>query len=409
MAQALVHRVLADDSITPAGVSDLLSLVLDSDRDTIIRQGVDTAVTLAQRYRDGPQLRERAIASAVEVLDKRPAEACPHLWPLLTGDRDFGRAVALRLAQHHRQSHVATIGSLLPEAAVGELYVWLRREFPPKEDPDRGSDEAYSPSEREQVAEFRDALLSRLRERGTREAVAAIQKAGNAVEDGRGLSYVALLADRSRLRMEWHGTPPKTIFEMAANRQVRPIESPAQLMRVIIDSLRRLEQKLHGVTPAVVDLWKNDEPIDEKALSDYIDRHLNSDLIPLGVLASREAEVRRGQETDIYVDAIVRGPLGGRLERVSVVVEVKGCWNGDLKNAMEDQLKGRYLRDHPTGCGIYLVGWFASPKWRGDDWRKGSTPKWTLEHAREFFTQLAAKLSDAKVTLEAFVLDGAPR
>ena len=64
-------------------------------------------------------------------------------------------------------------------------------------------------------------------------------------------------------------------------------QSGEQLLEVLIESLRRLEDTLQGTTPAARDIWDkvpNDKfhPVDENAYSDYVKRHLE-----------RETQVRR--------------------------------------------------------------------------------------------------------------------
>ena len=71
---------------------------------------------------------------------------------------------------------------------------------------------------------------------------------------------------------------------------------------------------------------------------------------------------RRGEETDIYVDALVRGQAE-QFDKVSVVIEMKGCWHRELRDAIETQLVNRYLKDSARRRGLSLVGWFSSPKW----------------------------------------------
>ena len=39
-----------------------------------------------------------------------------------------------------------------------------------------------------------------------------------------------------------------------------------------------------------------------------------------------------------------------------VIVEAKGCWNKDLKTAMRDQLRDRYLKENQCSHGLYVVG-----------------------------------------------------
>ena len=52
-------------------------------------------------------------------------------------------------------------------------------------------------------------------------------------------------------------------------------------------------------------------------------RHFETDLMGRGIVVNREVEIRRGQETDIRVDAISYGP-DGTAETVTAIVEVKG-------------------------------------------------------------------------------------
>ena len=67
-------------------------------------------------------------------------------------------------------------------------------------------------------------------------------------------------------------------------------------MEVVLESLRRLERELHGVSSAVEDVWDADVPKDENALSNRIKRHLDQDQRRYVAIANREAEVRSTEE-----------------------------------------------------------------------------------------------------------------
>lgn len=77
-------------------------------------------------------------------------------------------------------------------------------------------------------------------------------------------------------------------------------------------------------------------------------------------MVNREVEVRhgwsgvkRGERVDIHVDAITQtNAMPGRLR---VIIEVKGCWNDDLYQAMETQLVDRYLQEAQVRASLYLV------------------------------------------------------
>ena len=55
-------------------------------------------------------------------------------------------------------------------------------------------------------------------------------------------------------------------------------------------------------------------------------------------------------------------------ERLTVIIEVKGCWNAEVKTAIPSQLVEDYLKPHNWTHGIYLVGWFICD--RSDNLRK---------------------------------------
>ena len=55
----------------------------------------------------------------------------------------------------------------------------------------------------------------------------------------------------------------------------------------------------------------------------------------------------------------------------SLLNEVKGCWNRELKHAMKTQLVDRYLKDNQCQHGLYLIGWFNCEQWDNKDRREG--------------------------------------
>jgi hypothetical protein len=192
------------------------------------------------------------------------------------------------------------------------------------------------------------------------------------------------------------------------------------LLEVLVESLGRLEEKLQGETPMAPALWNQAnssyKPKDEDWFSDYVKSHLQEDLRGRNVVLNREVVIRkgegerRGERTDIHVDAVVPGPDRGLSNVVSVIIETKGCWNSELNTAMEEQLVGRYLEENPM-ChhGLYLVGWFNCIQWDETDWRKRRAPRYGIDEARERFAEQARALSDQGTHVRAVVVDAALR
>ncbi|TDA68007.1 MAG: hypothetical protein D9V47_09180 [Clostridia bacterium] len=210
------------------------------------------------------------------------------------------------------------------------------------------------------------------------------------------LKYSLLEAEEIALRQTWAPLRPGDILQIAADQQVRLVQNGDQLLDVLIESLNRLEAKLQGETPAAIDLWNECKvdnetvyrPKDENRLSDYVKRHLDEDLKQRGIIFNREVEIRRGagpgtgERTDIHVDAVVRGLNGEAYDRVSAIIEVKGCWNHELDHAMETQLVDRYLRDNRCQHGLYLIGWFDCVQWDSNDYRKSQVPQLSRAEAK---------------------------
>ena len=108
-----------------------------------------------------------------------------------------------------------------------------------------------------------------------------------------------------------------------------------QLLSLISESLDRLEEKLQGETSASEFLWnKIDDcqyiPKDENSFSNYVKIHLDDDLKTRGIIVNREVEIRRGEITDIHVDAILFKDRKDIIDILKAIIEVKGCWNPEL-------------------------------------------------------------------------------
>ena len=160
------------------------------------------------------------------------------------------------------------------------------------------------------------------------------------------------------------------------------------------------------------DLWDTSvsRPKDENHFSDYVKRHLESDLKGRGIVALREVEIRRGEgdgkgeRTDIHVTGIVHGLESGKFDQVRVIIEVKGSWHAEVDTAMQTQLVDRYLKDNECQHGIYLVGFFHCPQWDKNDGRYKSSRKELVEQYISRFESQASAINTPP-TIQPFVLD----
>jgi hypothetical protein len=192
----------------------------------------------------------------------------------------------------------------------------------------------------------------------------------------------------------------------------RLIQNADQLLEAVIESVRRLESKLQSAEPpAAIDLWDKVgdgrfRPKDEERLSDYLKRHLDADLGERGIIFNREVTNRRGKETDIRVQALLKDCNDGVLDVLQIVIEAKGCWNPEIWKSMETQLANRYLQNADTNHGLYVVGWYVCPKWDPDDSRCKRTPKCGKDEAERRLNAQADGLSQSQgKQIRALVLD----
>ena len=390
-------------------LSQVLSELLEND----FAEAKFYAEAIVKKKANSEKAQAKRLMAARVLLTHANDSGWTIVWPAIKRDPTFGREVVEGVAGTvNRRSR--SIADRLNEEELSELFVWLAREYSYDTDPQHEGVYAVSPSD--EARSFRNAVLKGLKERGTGRAVSAIEQLVRELPELPWLKWTLIEARNNKRRQNWIPLKPSEILKIAHDRDSRLVQNGEQLVGVLIASLQRLQQKLQGETPAAIDLWNEVkagifQPRDENRFSDYVKRHFDEDLKARGVIANREVEIRRGsgsadgQRTDIHVDAITRDANGEIVDQITAIVETKGCWNPDLHRAMETQLKNRYLKQHHSPFGLYLVGWFSCSEWSNSDRRKRRSPKITLAEARKKFSAQAVSLSTNGTNISAFVLD----
>jgi hypothetical protein len=379
-----------------------------------------------------------SLEAAFQFLWNEPLEAWPVVWTLIRRRKKWGNELIRKLA-YHRTNPIAPD---LKERQLSEFYLFLSRRFPKSEDPEVKLGRAHNVTPRHSIADFRDGLIRELINYGTWEAVTELMRIQSELGQC-DFSFQINRAKEEARRSTWRPVSPCEILDLLAKDESRLVRDSNQLLKVIMESIERLQDHLFGKvpakTPATADLWNEvkrnqalnigvsdleadgkDEqarkvrkakgtganqfyyiPKDEERLSDYVQRHLSRDIQEKGVIVNREVQVKRGQETDLYIDAV--NPETE--ERAAVVIEIKGCWNRDLDESIETQLANRYIDNSHARHGLYLVGWFLCDQWHPSDYRKASTPRMSVEEAQKHFRIKAEALTDGRIMVASFVLD----
>jgi hypothetical protein len=229
------------------------------------------------------------------------------LWPIIRSDRTFGRALLEDIS--YGQIDRASFTDGLSDAQLGDLFIWLLEQYHPD---NRMVCGAMGPTDT--IRFLRDGILEQLKRRSTFEACDALARAELHLPQHRWLRYHFDAAEVLACSSTWKAQPPRDIIKMAAEAQRRFVDSSPQLLALVLESLRRLQTKLHGELAAVVDLWnskgKDWWPKEEEDVSDYVVRHLREDLAQRNIVFNREVQIRRGrrgempgQNTDIHLDA----------------------------------------------------------------------------------------------------------
>ncbi len=421
LAHALLEKV-RDENVGPGGVECLLR--------TLLQHQVSEAREFALSLVDGSLTEEhskmRALIAAKMLLRYADDPGWSVIWSAMQLDEDFGTKLVVKFAQ----SFSGWVPSQLTEDQLADLYVWLVRHYLPSQYPI--PTEASFAGTADSVALWRDALIGGLRDRGTFEACKAIQRIASELPelDQFMLKWILLEAQELARRSTWKPFSPEEILRVVNDSQLRLVQNGEQLLEVVIESLKRLEAKFHDETPAWRDVWdripvasskqtaegisrKRREyeywPIDENDFSNYVKRHLEENLRQRGVIANREVVIRKDERTDIHVDAVIRNSQREIYDTVSVIVEVKGCWNRELLTAMKEQLVERYLKENHCHYGLYLIGWFNCGEWDSGDYRKGDAPNMPIGEAQRQFDAQAAELSLQGINVRALVLNASVR
>jgi hypothetical protein len=351
--------------------------------------------------------KKRAAITAEKLILFSDDAGWPVIWTVFQENKTFGKDVISAVADHSDGNERNIIGSKLTDEQLTDFYIWLETQFPQSEDPELKDFGPITP--RFTIARWKNAILNSLVERGTYKACEGIRKIMSVFPEEEGLRWVLYEAKRVTRLSTWLPLEPEDIRKLAENSRNRLVQNGNQLLEVLVESLKRLEQKLHSETPAVRFIWdynnktKKYRPIDENSFSDYVKIHLQEELNKLGIIVNREVQIHRGERTDIHVDTIVKSK--SESEKITVIIEVKGCWNSELKHAMESQLVDRYLKNNYCRHGLYLVGWFYCDQWDDEDSRKQKTPRMNLDEAQDQFHKQASDISQNGVKIRAFVMN----
>jgi len=367
--------------------------------EALLKRGESVGRERAHRFLAQTSDMELRRAAAVLLLTYDGADSWPELSVLLAQEPEFAESFIGQVAHDMRWHRPDKPAHSLNEEQLAQLYLWMETHFPTAQDPVHQG--GYSPSIRDHIKEFRDSLIGNLKAAGTWTAVEALDQIAVALPDRDWLKWTCFQARNNALNTQWQALRWNELLCLLGDPAARVIRTPSELQGVVLESLARLQQSLHGMTPLAPFLWDEaaGKPKSEGRLSDFIKFHLSNDLNRRGVLINREVELRnwpdkgRGESLDLLIQAVQHGETP-----IDVFIEVKGCWNSGLDTAMESQFRDRYLVGSHHTHGIYLVGWYG-------DAGGGKGCKLELCELRKKMDEQAKALSSGDVDISAVVMD----
>lgn len=244
LAGALLEK-LKDEKLKPLALGYLLSELLDHKVEEA-RAFAETLISPLAFPNEDRQ--SKAIIAACALMTHADDAGWPVVWPAIQQDSKFGRDVISKVV------YDAGLGPMriaqTTEDQLADFYIWLARQYPHVEDP--RYEGAHSVGPRESIADFRDALLRHLKERGTSQACEAIRQIAIELPELDWLKWTLLEAQAIARRHTWVPPQPREILATAGTQHKRLVQGGGQLLEVIIESLQRLEAKLQGETPQAV-------------------------------------------------------------------------------------------------------------------------------------------------------------
>lgn len=158
------------------------------------------------------------VCGAVALLKHSAGKSQDIVWPLIQSSETVGKRIVERASDAWGNPKFAYNWS---DEAIGKLFVWIAKRYPYSETTQRTGG-AYSIGSAETVPYLRDALLTLLRNRGTPESVAALQRAGKELSVDWMKWHVAD-AKNVGFRRTWQPMAPSYVLSLTENVESKQV------------------------------------------------------------------------------------------------------------------------------------------------------------------------------------------
>ncbi len=257
------------------------------------------------------------------------------------------------------------------------LYLLMHRFIRVEENVDQIGKGVYTPGLRDYAQDGRDAVLNKLSELPGKATYLALMELSANHPDPRRRHWMKELAiERATNDADLEVWSANQVGEFDRRRVMMPL-SHRQLADAGVSALLDMKHWLeHGNDSAYV-TWRRAE--DESEVRNLVSNWINQ-VSSNRFTCAQENELANSQRPDIWIqNPEVSSPVPIELKLLDM------DWTGpQLCERLRNQLAGDYLREHQSGCGVYLL------LWQGRSQRKS----WIIGKKRVSLTGLSQTLNE---------------
>lgn len=142
------------------------------------------------------------------------------VWKVIEKNADFGRTLVEAVCFRTRLSNK------LNENETAEFYLWMIENFPLDEDPEIPMGQSYAVSTRMEITTFRDSIIGDLKQRGTPESLAALERIATASPELEKRLHWTLLEARENVRRHtWKPPTPVELLDFLKRKIINAVST----------------------------------------------------------------------------------------------------------------------------------------------------------------------------------------
>ena len=163
------------------------------------------------------QENEKTLIASRVLVENSDSSSWASIWMLIQQDVSFGRKIFEAVSYRYSDG----VDLNLTETQLADLYLWLVQQYPYGEDPDYSNEVlAHNVTTRETIGNFRDSVLTQLKERGTCEACTEIERLIQELPDLEWLKKTLLYTQKNTRFKSWQPMKPDEVLQLLAPKTV---------------------------------------------------------------------------------------------------------------------------------------------------------------------------------------------